>query len=217
MPIWSPRGDWIAFVVARERSALWLIRPDGSGLYELVALGWGPCWMPDGQHLIYTTGLEGPARLEQIPVEGGAPVVVRTGASTPAVAADGSTLYYVHGVKPELLGLLGDIEICCAPAGDGPSRSVGRIAAARVPLSARLLQLFLSPDGEWLATPLVDGATTNVWAFPTAGGPMKPLTDFRKRNNVIARNLSWSADSQSFFAAVAENETDVVLFDGLIR
>jgi hypothetical protein len=34
---------------------------------------------------------------------------------------------------------------------------------------------------------------------------------------VIVRSVSWSADSQHLYAAVAEIETDVVLFDGLIR
>ena len=140
MPMWSPAGEWIAFVVAREwRSSIWLIRPDGSGLHELVASGWGPCWAPDGRHLIYTTGQDGPAaHLERIALNGGPPVVIRTDASTPAVAADGMTLYYVHGLRPELLGLRGDLQICCGPVGDSPSREIGRIAASRVPVSVRL-------------------------------------------------------------------------------
>jgi Tol biopolymer transport system component len=217
VPMWSPAGDWIVFVVAREsNSALWLIRPDGSGLRELVPRGWGPCWTSDGRHLIYTTGLEGPARLERIAVEGGGPAVVRTDASTPAVAADGETLYFVHGLKPNLLGLLGDLEVWCAPAGGGPPHQIGRIAASRVPVSVRIIQLFLSPDGHWLALPLVNGATSNLWALPTSRGPMKQLTDFGNRSNVIARSVSWSADSQHVFAAVSETETDIVLLDGLI-
>jgi hypothetical protein len=126
------------------------------------------------------------------------------------------TLYYVHGLRPELLGLRGDLQICRGRVGDSPSHEIGRIAASRVPVSARLLTLFLSPDGRWLAVPLVDGATCNVWALPTAGGPIKPLTDFGDRCNIIARSVSWSADSQSLFAAIAEIETDIVLFDGLI-
>jgi Tol biopolymer transport system component len=219
VPMWSPAGDWIGFVVARDWwSSIWLIRPDGSGLHELVASGWGPCWTPDGRQLVYTTGQDsGAARLERIGLDGGAPVVVRTDASTPALASDGRTLYYVHGLRHELLGLRGDLQICCSPLGEGPSHEIGRIAASRVPVSVRLLQLFLSPDGQWLAVPLVDGATSNVWALPTSGGPTKQLTDFGDRCNVIARSVSWSADSQFLFAAVAETETDIVLFDGLIR
>ena len=45
---------------------------------------------------------------------------------------------------------------------------------------------------------------------------MKPLTDFGDRCNIIARSVSWSADSQSLYAAIAEIETDIVSFDGLI-
>lgn len=62
----------------------------------------------------------------------------------------------------------------------------------------------------------MDDATTNLWAVPTAGGPMRQLTDFGDRFIVIGRRVSWSAGSQSLYAAVAENETDIVLFDGLI-
>jgi Tol biopolymer transport system component len=219
MPRWSPAGDWIAFVVSRDwRSSIWLIRPDGSGLHELAARAWSPCWTADGRQLIYTTGEDAPAaRLERIVADGGAPVAVRSDASTPAVSPDGQTLYYVHGLMPELLGLRGDLQVCRSPVGEGPSHEIGRIAAARVPVSPRLLQLFLSPDGRWLAVPLVDGATSNLWAFPASGGPTKQLTDFGDRCTVIARSVSWSADSQFVFAAVAESETDIVLFDGLIR
>ena len=217
LPIWSPAGDWVAFVVARDgRSSIWLIRPDGSGLHELVVSGWGPCWTPDGRQLIYTTGQDAPAaHLERIALDGGAPAVVRSDASTPAVAPDGRTLYYVHGLRPELLGLRGDLQICRSPMGEGPSHELGRIAASRVPVSVRLVAPVLSPDGQWLVVPLVDGATCNLWGLPTSGGPMKQLTDFGDRCNVIARSVSWTADSQFIFAAVAETETDIVLFDGL--
>ena len=74
----------------------------------------------------------------------------------------------------------------------------------------------VSPDGEWLAMPLADGATTNLWALPTAGGPMRPLTDFGNRSLLIARRVSWSPDSKFLFAAVAETDADVILLDGLL-
>jgi Tol biopolymer transport system component len=60
VPTWSPAGDWIVFAVAHRRiSAIWLIRPDGSGLHEPVPSGWVTCWQSDGRHLIYTAGREG--------------------------------------------------------------------------------------------------------------------------------------------------------------
>jgi Tol biopolymer transport system component len=209
MPRWSPAGDWIAFVVSRHwRSSVWLVHPDGSGLHQLVASGWAPCWTADGRQLIYTTGEDAPAaHLERIAVDGGTPVAVRSDAANAAVSPDGQTLYYVHGLMPELLGLRGDLQVCRSTMGEGPPHEIGRIAAGRVPVSARLLQLFLSTDGQWLAAPLVDGATSNLWAIPAGGGPTKQLTDFGDRCTVIARSVSWSADSQFIFAAVAETSS----------
>jgi hypothetical protein len=132
------------------------------------------------------------------------------------VSADGSTVYFIHPLRSEIFGLWGDSEIRRTAAGDKESHAMARIPASRVPISPLLLQVFLSPDGRWLAMPLIDGATTNLWSLPTTGGPMKPLTDFGNRSIIIGRSVSWSADSQYLYAAVAEAETDVLLFDGLI-
>jgi hypothetical protein len=74
----------------------------------------------------------------------------------------------------------------------------------------------VSPDGKTLATSLLDGPTTNLWAMPTSGGPLMPLTDFGDRPTLISRSISWSADSQYLFAAVAELQSNVVLIRGLI-
>ena len=63
----------------------------------------------------------------------------------------------------------------------------------------------------------MDGSTTNLWLLPIDGGPMRRLTDFGDRPILIARSVSWSADSQHLYAAVAEQETDIVLFDGLLE
>ena len=73
----------------------------------------------------------------------------------------------------------------------------------------------LSPDDRWLAMPLKDGATTNIWATPTDGGPMRQITDFGRRAIMIARSVSWSSDSQSIYAAVAEMDADIVLLEGV--
>ena len=66
------------------------------------------------------------------------------------------------------------------------------------------------------ATSLIDGGTSTLWLVPTAGGPMKRVTDFSERTVVIARSVSWSADSQFLYAAVADVQTDIVLLDGLL-
>jgi Tol biopolymer transport system component len=216
LPMWSPAGDWVAFILSQGgQTGLWLIRPDGSGLRH-AAHGWYACWSSDGRWLYYTAVHEELRYLERVPVEGGKPEVVRSSSTTgAAVSADGSMLYFVHRLRTEIFGLWGDSEIRRAHTGDETSEAMVRISALRVPVSPLLLQVFLSPDGQWLAMPLLDGATTNLWVLPTAGGPMKQLTDFGDRSILISRSVSWSADSQYLYAAVAEAETDVLLFDGL--
>ena len=79
------------------------------------------------------------------------------------------------------------------------------------------MQLIVSPDGRWLATPLTDGVTTNLWALPAAGGPLRQLTDFGQRSVLIVRRISWSRDGKYLFAAVAETDADIVFLDGLVQ
>ena len=220
VPKWSPAEDLIVFVTARaEQTGLSLIHADGSGLREVVAKGRGPCWSADGRWLYYESA-GGPMRLEKIRPDGGRPVVVRTetGATLPAISADGAALYYGVTLRSNVFGWeRSDKEIRCARPEDGASEMVVCVPGERIPGLPPVLYMVVSPDGAWLAMPLVNGATTNLWVLPTAGGTMKPITDFGDRSIEIARSISWSADSRYIYAAVAEIETDIVLFDGLIR
>jgi len=239
VPKWSPRGDLIAFVRnpsgldphrgahpsdAIDRSAgLWAICPDGSGLRRLVT-GWSPCWSGDGSWLYYWWLGDGPRRLEKMPIDGGPAVVVREEderALTTAVSADGSALYFVKPVRSNFFGLGRGTpnDICRARPENAASEVIFTIPGERIPSWApgwTLSYIDLSPDGQWLVTSLIDGGTNNLWALPTAGGPMKQLTDFGDRSVTIARSVSWRGDSQHIYAAVAENDTDIVLIDGLI-
>ena len=76
--------------------------------------------------------------------------------------------------------------------------------------------MVLSPDGEWLATSLTDGTTTNLWLLPAGGGPMLQVSDFGLRSILIVRRVSWSADSKEVYAAVANCDADIVMLEGLI-
>ena len=98
----------------------------------------------------------------------------------------------------------------------GPAQLVGHLEQGRVPFDSGLFQMVLSPDGRWLAGPLMDGASSNIWLLPTAGGPMRPITDFGGRAALIVRRVSWSPDSRRIFAAVAETDADVVMFTGVL-
>ena len=55
-PVWSPRGDWIAFTKMLDRKFyIGVMRPDGSGerLLSESYLDEGPTWSPNGRVLLF--------------------------------------------------------------------------------------------------------------------------------------------------------------------
>ena len=212
VPIWSPTGDRIVFILTRQgRTGEWVVSSDGSNLRQVVMLGSGASWSPDGRWLYY-----GKERcIEKIPVVGGPAERVRC-QHNPGVAslsADGSTLYYYDGVENAVDG----IGIWKARPENGPSELLASIPSSRLPFDGWLWQQVLSPDGNWLAAPLLDRGTTNLWAQPVNGGPMRQLTDFGERSVLIVRRVSWSPDGKYIYAAVADTDADIVLLEGLLQ
>ena len=110
---------------------------------------------------------------------------------------------------------LADYEIRTATPESGSARTLARIPGRRVPIWL-MMQPVVSPDGKWLALPLVDNGTSNIWAVSTADGTFRQLTDFGRRATLIARRVSWSSDGRSVFAALGEGEADVVLLAGVV-
>ncbi len=62
-PIWSPKGDRIAFVRRLGRDfQIFTIHPDGSGEKQLTHIRGNHAhlaWLPDGEHLLFTTSMKG--------------------------------------------------------------------------------------------------------------------------------------------------------------
>ena len=216
VPVWSAAGDWIVFILTRSGIAgQYLIHPDGSGVRPLIPDGVFTYWSADGRWIYYVVPRDKTSCIEKVGVEGGTPVGVRCDdAFSPAIAADGETLYYTTTLKRENGGL--DLEVRKARPESALSQALARVASSRVPVDPAFFHPILSPDGKWLAVPLMDGATTNLWALPAEGGPMRPLTDFGQRPTLIVRRISWSPDGKYLYAAVAETDADIVLLDGLL-
>jgi serine/threonine protein kinase len=219
VPHWSPIGDWIVFIVSRAfRTGLAIIRPDGSDRRPIgPSRAWHATWSSDGRWLYYTTAAESGFRQEKIGTDGGAPEVVMENSAGAIISFNGPTKYIANRLTtPWSFGRWSGESEIVRIGEDGAMQSLARVSGSRVPVLPLLFAPLLSPGGEWLAVPLMDGATCNVWGLPTGGGPLRPLTDFGDRSTLIARSVSWSADGQSIFAAVAELEADVVLFEGLM-
>jgi Tol biopolymer transport system component len=218
VPYWSPRGDWIIFIVSRAfQTGLAIVRPDGG---DRRTIGpercWHASWSPDGKWIYYSTPHEKALRLERFPVDGGEPVVVSDSSTGGVVVVNDAVKYISNRVTgSRSFGRWSGESELLKVADDGSVEGLARVPGTRVPVLPMLFQPQLSPDATRLAVPLIDGATTNIWSIPADGGPLGPLTDFGSRSILIARSISWAHDSRSIVAAIAEIETDVVLFDGL--
>ncbi|MGH2596490.1 MAG: TolB family protein [Actinomycetota bacterium] len=54
---WSPDGSRLVFGVqtAKNRSEIWVVDSDGTGLQRLRHYGWSPSWSPDGSRIAFDT------------------------------------------------------------------------------------------------------------------------------------------------------------------
>jgi serine/threonine protein kinase len=215
VPVWSPDGKYIEFVKrskARWNVDGWLMNADGSNARKVSDGGGWACWSFDSRWLYISPPTDQGFRIEKIPMNGnGGSIPVQADGQKPAVAPDG-TLYYVVTL-PALNGV-SDMEIRKAKPDNAPGTVLTRIPGARLSAGV-LMQPVVSPDGKWLALLLTDGASTDIWAQPTAGGPLRRITDFGKQATFIARRVSWSSDGKFIFAAEGKGESDIVLLSHL--
>ncbi len=213
--VWSPRGDLLVYYRQRigGNSEEWLVRPDGTGERLLVEGTVGAAsWSHDGEWVYYMSGGNlGAAEscTHKIAVDGGEPIPVRCGANGLLVSSDGTTAYFnpANARQGEVWS--------ATPVDTGTPRPLVVDLQSRIPLWPH--HYALSPDDRWLAAPLRDRGTTNLWLISTADGSLRPVTDFQGRSTTIGRAVSWTSDGKYLFAALLETDADIVLLNGVIR
>jgi len=216
-PMWSPRGDWINYWrgVWGGRAEEWLVRPDGSGAVMRVRCRGAATWSPDGEWLYYMAYTDDPGstRIERVSVDDmeAAPEIVREDTGSILIASDGASGFAM--VAGDFSDMRRGEIYRVSPIGTGRPELLADLRT-RFPLWPHMFSL--SPDDAWLATPLLDDGTTNIWIVSTADGSLRQVTDFGRRSTMVARQVSWSPDGRWIYAALMESDADIVLLDGAL-
>jgi len=214
LPLWSPRGDYIAYYKQRGGGGaeLWLVEPQTLVQRRLTATSGGASWSHDGEWIFHMSPSDTSAvwrGTEKINVDSGESIPVRADAAGVVVASDGHTAYFSPSTARQ-----GEVWKA-TPVESGAAIPLRDDLQSRVPMWPH--HYHLSSDNRWLATPLIDRGTTNLWTIATTDGSLRQVTDFGQRATMIGRQVSWSSDDRYIFAALLETDADVVLLEGMLR
>jgi dipeptidyl aminopeptidase/acylaminoacyl peptidase len=105
-PSWSPDGRLIAFAsLASGNGDIYVIGADGGSPRRLTSdpsAELEPRWSMDGRSIYFSSDRTGRREVWKMPAAGGAGVqLTQGGGQNPAESADGRTVYYLRGQRPE--------------------------------------------------------------------------------------------------------------------
>jgi serine/threonine protein kinase/Tol biopolymer transport system component len=200
-PAVSPDGRAVFFESWRGGdNNIWRMGIDGSELKRLTN-GVGdtlPCCSPDGKWVFYEYLSAGQWMIGKISPEGGA-TVPWTGKLryNPAISPDGKLIagyYWDAETRRDLLNV-------CSIDGGEPKQTFNL-----PPGDYEYIKLRWTPDGKAL-TYTGQGAVTNIWIQPLAGGPARQLTNFATD---VIWDFDWTPDKRLILARGPVSQ-DIVL------
>jgi len=204
-PAVSRDGRHAAVVIRRNgKQNLLLITADGSQarpLAETLEVRGASAWSPDGKWIV-TGGNDGTGDgLFKIPVDGGAPLRLTTGAATNPVWSPDEMLIAYEGIS------VGAVEPLLAVRPDGGAI---RRPSIRLPGEGERLQFL--PDGKSLIYMQgLPGSLEDFWMLDLTTLKTRQLT--RLNQSAIMRTFDISPDGKQIVFDRLRNNSDIVLID----
>jgi Tol biopolymer transport system component len=188
-PRFSPDGTRIAFFHNDLGPAgdYWMVDADGTDLVRLshrTDMGGGFAWAPDGKSLVVAAAWGGATNLWRVPVDGGDPVPVTSGAgedTEPVVSGDGRSIVFSNARHEYALKVL-----------DLGTRKVRTLREARSNMGVPEY----SPDGASIVFFGGEEAGTHLLAVDRDGRNLRSLTRGPGEFHLFPQ---WSADGRGLY------------------
>lgn len=219
-PVWSPRGDRIAYAAGNggyllsvygvlnvASSSIWAVSPEGGEpirLTEDAHLDSSPQWTPDGRHVLFVSDRGGTRDIYRLTLTRsgepeGAPQRLTTGLQVHSISlsADGTRLVY------SVLNRKQNIWSVPIPS----LRTVSVREATPVTIGNQEIEgIAVSKDGKWLAFDSNRSGNQDIYKMPIDGGELVQLTSHPSEDFVT----TWSPDgSEIMFYSLRSGNRDV--------
>ncbi len=200
-PVPSPDGKYIAFVAIDLDLDVFIIKSDGSDRINISnhqARDVDPRWMPDSQHILFSSNRSGSPNIYISDLQGKDMKDISNGTgldATYSLSTDGKKI----AIDSDRSGNMDIFSIDIS----------GENAVNLTKNPARDVEPQWSPDGQWIAFRSDRDGGWHLYVMKADGSQVTRLT---KESDSTALGISWTPDSQHLlYSAKIQNQMDVFL------